>query len=176
MFAAKTIQFLLYRLLTDQHINSMSTTRERRQPNPSSRLTAAFNAARPALSSHRESVAQAQRARVQAAAEAESVFTTVEAQNAPLTAPLTTPNVTIVPPDPGNDFLDLDDPLISGSLLTTPTTSQAGSIPPLTDPPSESEDSDQPPSVTRKNKRKRRKSSGSILPIIIFAGLILFHI
>lgn len=55
----------------------MSTGRERRPLNPSAGcLTSASNAAQPVLSSHRESVAQAQRARAIA-----------EAQNALATAP-----------------------------------------------------------------------------------------
>ena len=136
----------------------MSTARERRLLNPSSRLTSASNATQPVLSSHRESVAQAQRARATAS----------EAQHALATAPSLRsipPTLTIIPPD----VADSDNHSNPGSLPITPVTSQTGSIPPSTAPPS-SDQSDRQnsepdlPSANRKGgnkqKRQRKKSRG----------------
>ena len=128
----------------------MSTVRERRPLNPSACLTSTSNVAQPVLSSHRESVAQAQRARAIA-----------EAQNALATAPSlgsTLPTLTIIPPD----VMDSDNP---GSLPITPATSQTGSIPPSTAPPSDRSDwqNSEPdlPSANWKgeNKRKRQRKN-----------------
>ena len=109
----------------------MSNARDRRPLNPFSRLTTAFNAAQPVLSSHREGIAQAQRARAKAAADAESARATLEAQNAsasPTTTPavLNTPSLIVIPPDPA-----CIDASLSSSLPITPATSQAGIIPPF---------------------------------------------
>ncbi|KIL57983.1 hypothetical protein M378DRAFT_15854 [Amanita muscaria Koide BX008] len=99
------------------------------------------------------------RASKAAAVAVERACTTIDAQEAPITAPtlLTTPTLTVIPPDPVHI-----DPSIPGSLPITPATSQA-SFPPSTAPPSESErQSDQDkPSVSSKgrNKHKRCKNS-----------------
>ena len=148
--ASKTVQFwsLLYIqnfFLVSCVINhQMSTARERCPLNPSAHLTSASNAAQPVLSSHRESVAQAQRARAIA-----------EAQNAPTdpTFRPTPPTLTIIPPDWSDNHSN------PGSLLITPATSQTGSIPPSTAPPSESDQNAEQPELALKkgaNKRKRQ--------------------
>jgi hypothetical protein len=141
---------------------STVTTRERRPLNPSSRLTAASNAAEPALSSHRESVAQAQRARAAA-----------EVQNNGLVTPTlltTTPVLTHV-------NLDVDDQPRSnaGSLRITPATS---SVPPSTAPPSE-DNSDKPSATAaKKGKRKqkrRRNSSGGVYQTDLLISLLILN-
>ena len=116
---------------------------ERRQLNPSSCLTSASNAAEPVLSSHWESVAQAQRAR--AAAE-NALVATIPTSSLRLSPP----TLAIIPPCINSDADDAH--LIPRSLPITPTTSQAGSIPPSTNLPSELE-SDKPKS---KPLRKRQ--------------------
>lgn len=140
----------------------MSTPRERRPLNPSARLTSTSNAAQPVLSSHRESVAQAQRARAIA-----------EAQNAPTDPTLrpTPPTLTIIPPDLTNNHSS------PGSLPITPATSQTGSIPPSTAPPSESDQNAEPALKKGVNNRKRqRKNSRRISKlrlISIFFNILL---
>jgi hypothetical protein len=117
-----------------------------RDRRPSSRLTAASNAALPALSSHRESVAQAQAQRARAAAEA-SVTPSLSIQVTPV------------------QTLNLDDQRSNaGSLPITPTTP---SIPPSTAPPSENESNSDNISSTAAKKRKkkgkkRRRNSGEV--------------
>ena len=119
----------------------MSNMCDQRPLNPSSHLTTAFNAAQPVLSSHREGVAQAQRAHAKAAADAESAcavsHATLDAQNVSPTitpAVLNTPSLTlaVIPP--------CINASLSSSLLITPqaATSQAGIIPPSTAPHSDS--------------------------------------
>ena len=118
---------------------STVTMRDRHPLNPSSRLTAASNAAQPALSSHWESVAQAQRAR--AAAEAQNTASAIPSLS------ITTPVLTHV---------NLDDQPRSnaGSLPITPTTL---SIPPSTALPSESGDDSDGPSTTVAKKGKNKQ-------------------
>ena len=67
--------------------------RDRRPLNPSSRLTSAFNAAEPVLSSHRESVAQAQRARAVEEAR-NALLATIPTSNVRSSLP----TLTIIPP------------------------------------------------------------------------------
>lgn len=163
----------------------MSAACDRRPVNPSSRLTAASNAAQPALSSHRESIAQAQRVRAAAEAETQRARAVAEAQIT-LSIPPTpsclfiTPSLTITPPAPAcGQSVDLDNHSISGSPPITPTTSQAGSIPSSTDPPSESEKDPDRPSTTAltKGKNKRKKNSGGVLPTHCskFTFLLILH-
>jgi hypothetical protein len=117
--------------------------RDRRPPNPSSRLTANFNAAQPALTSHRVSIAQAQAKR---AAEAARIALLISAQ---------VRNVTVdhPPEQPEQD----DDRSEAPSLppITPTTTSRTSTIPPsdLDD----SEDSDHASTVAKKNSKQKRK-------------------
>ena len=127
--------------------------RDRRVVNPSSRLTADSNVAQPALSSHRESVAQVQAQRARAAAEAQKELdVSLSAVN---------PQLGLAP----DDHLTL----------------RPGSVPPITNPPSESgSELDRPSTAaakTGKKKRTRCKNSGEYLhgkyiPIyLLFSGV-----
>ena len=143
---------------------STVTTRDRRPLNPSSRLTTASNAAQPALSSHWESVAQAQRARAAA-----------EAQN---NTSVTLPSLSITPPVLTHVNLNDQPRSNAGSLPITPSTS---SIPPSTAPPSESESNSDQPSTSAakkgKNKQKRRRnSSGGVYQTDLLIYLCWFWI
>lgn len=96
--------FLAYHNEIDPHC-TMSNTRDQRPLNPSSHLTATFNAAHLVLSSHQESITQAQKACDKAAADAECTHAALEAQQiSPTTTPAlsksNTPSLTLtIPPD-----------------------------------------------------------------------------
>ena len=125
--------------------------------NSSFRLTPAFSAVRPTISSH-----PAQTAR--AVSEAESDCPSAEAQSARSTPPPTGNT----PPTPAcGTSDDLNDHFaVPAPLPITRTASLVGSITSSTDLPSESEqDSDQSSTTalaTAGSKRKRRKISGSL--------------
>jgi hypothetical protein len=114
--------------------------RDRRPPNPSSRLTADSNAAQPALASHRVSIALAHARR---AAEAQiTPSTTVDHDHSPEQQDEDQSDGLSLPP------------------ITPTTASRASTIPP-TDP--DIEDSDHASTAAKKPKKKRkrvRKPSG----------------
>lgn len=131
IFASTTVQFTvkfnfsLKIYFANFTVTYMATERVRRQINPSSRLTADSNAAQPALTSHRVSIALAQAKRTADTAQITRDVTVASDQPEQQSEPL--------PP------------------ITPTTASRASTIPPTTSDP-DSEDSDHTSTAAKKKK------------------------